>query len=100
MANTQVKQLQPNVGKIKADFSNNEELIKRLSIEDSPFEVITKDGASFGVMGNYRLTSKSTDEQSVKSELEKITWNRIIQVVMILNELKDKIDNNKKEDKV
>ena len=99
MANTQVKQLQPNVGKIKADFSNNEELIKRLSIEDSPFEVITKDGASFGVMGNYRLTSKSTDAESVKSELEKITWNRIIQVVMILNELKEKI-NIKKEDKV
>jgi translation elongation factor P/translation initiation factor 5A len=99
MANTQVKQLQPNVGKIKADFSNNEELIKRLSIEDSPFEVITKDGASFGVMGNYRLTSKSTDAESVKSELEKITWNRVIQVVMILNELKEKI-NIKKEDKV
>ena len=97
MANTQVKQLQPNVGKIKGDFSNNEELIKRLSIEDSPFEVITKDGVSFGVMGNYRLTSKSTDEQSVKSELEKITWNRIIQVVMILNELKEKLEINKKD---
>ena len=97
MANTQVKQLQPNASKIKGDFSNNEELIKRLSIEDSPFEVITKDGVSFGVMGNYRLTSKSTDEQSVKSELEKITWNRIIQVVMILNELKEKLEINKKD---
>jgi len=99
MANTQVKQLQPNASKIKGDFSKNEEIIKRLSIEDSPFEVITKDGASFGVMGNYRLTSKSTSAESVKSELEKITWNRIIQVVMILNELKEKI-NIKKEDKV
>jgi hypothetical protein len=97
MANTQVKQLQPNASKIKGDFSNNKELIKRLSIEDSPFEVITKDGVSFGVMGNYRLTSKSTDEQSVKSELEKITWNRIIQVVMILNELKEKLEINKKD---
>ncbi len=99
MGSTKVKQLQPNVGSIKADYSKNEELIKRDSIKDSPFEVITKEGKSFGVMGNYRLTEESNDAESVKSELEKITWNRIIQVVMILNELKEKL-NNKKEEKV
>ena len=88
---TKVKQLQPNVGKINPDYSNNEELIKRLSIKDSPFEVITKDGESFGVMGNYRLTEPGKDAETIKEELEKITWNRIIQVVMILDEIKKKL---------
>jgi hypothetical protein len=50
-------------------------------------------------MGSYRLTEESKDAESVKSELEKITWNRVIQVVMILNELKEKL-NIKKEEKV
>ena len=94
---TKVKQLQPNAGPISPDYSNNEELIKRLSVEDSPFEVITKDGESFGVMGNYRLTEPGNDPEKIKAELKKITWNRVIQVVMILDELKSKL---KKEEKV
>ena len=94
---TKVKQLQPNVGKINPDYSNNEELIKRLNIKDSPFEVITKDGESFGVMGNYRLTEPGKNAETIKQELENITWNRVIQVVMILDEIKNKI---KKEEKV
>ena len=93
---TKVKQLQPNVGKINPDYSNNEELIKRLSIKDSPFEVITKDGESFGVMGNYRLTEPGKDAETIKEELEKITWNRIIQVVMILDEIKNKLAKDEK----
>ena len=76
---TKVKKLQPNVGNINPDYSNNEELIKRFSIKDSPFEVITKDEQSFGVMGNYRLTEPNEDPKLVEAELEKITWNRIIQ---------------------
>lgn len=93
---TKVKKLQPNVGKINPDYSNNEELIKRFSIKDSPFEVITKNGQSFGVMGNYRLTEPNEDPKLVEAELEKITWNRVIQIVMILDEIKSKIKTEEK----
>jgi hypothetical protein len=96
---TKVKELRPNVGKINPDYSNNEELIKRNQIKDSPFEVITKDGKSFGVMGNYRLTEPNKDPRKIEAELEKITWNRVIQVIMILDEIKEKI-NNKTTEKV
>lgn len=94
---TKIKKLQPNVGKINPDYSNNEELIKRISVKDSPFEVITKDGKSFGVMGNYRLTEPSNDPKLIEAELEKITWNRVIQIIMILDEIKEKINNKTKE---
>lgn len=96
MKDTLVKQLQPNVSKNKKE-SSNEELIKRVQIKDSPFEVITQDGYSFGVMGNYRLTEKSNDAKDIEKQLKKITWNRIIQIVMILDEVKSKI---KKQEEV
>jgi len=94
MEDTKVKQLQPNAKKVNKEDSGSEELIKRKQITDSPFEVITRDGYSFGVMGNYRLTEPNYSEDQVKQvskELEKITWNRIVQVIMILDEIKDKL---------
>ena len=94
MEDTKVKQLQPNAKKVNKKESGNEELIKRKQITDSPFEVITRDGYSFGVMGNYRVTEQNYSKYQVKEvskELEKITWNRIIQVIMILDEIKNKL---------
>ena len=97
MVDTKVKQLQPNVEKVVKEDYGKEELIKRKQVKDSPFEVITQDGYSFGVMGNYRLTEKSNDAKDVEKQLKKITWNRIIQIVMILDEVKSKI---KKQEEV
>jgi hypothetical protein len=96
MIDTKVKQLQPNAKEVNKEDSGNKELIKRISIKNSPFEVITTEGKSFGVMGNYRLTEPSKDAKIVKKELEKITWNRIIQVMMILEEVKEKVNNKNK----
>ena len=56
--------------------------------------MITRDVYSFGVMGNYRLTEQNYSKNQVKEvskELEKITWNRVVQVIMILDEIKDKL---------
>lgn len=97
MVDTKVKQLQPNAEKVDKKDSGKKELIKRVQIKDSPFEVITQDGYSFGVMGNYRLTEKSNDPKEIAKELKKITWNRVIQIVMILDEVKSKI---KKQEEV
>lgn len=49
-------------------------------------------------MGDYRLTEKSNSARKVKEELKKITWNRIIQVVMLLDEVKSKINKKIKEE--
>lgn len=75
---------------------SGEELIKREEIKNTPFQVITVKGESFGVMGDYRLTEKGNSVKAVKEDLKKITWNRLVQVIMILDEVKNKIKEEKK----
>ncbi len=91
MEETKIKQLHTNVNGTDKENSG-EELVKRENIEDSPFQIITQEGYSFGVMGEYRVTDKDNDKSKIKKELKKITWNRIVQVIMILDELKTKIN--------
>ena len=99
MVNTKLKQSQANAEKTHSKDSGTSEnqTIKRVEIADSPFHVITIDGMSFGVMGDYRLTEKSASEAEVRKELSKITWNRIVQVIMLLDEVKNKIINKIKK---
>lgn len=94
MTDIDVKELQQNV----EEADKNGSLIERESIENSPFTVISIEGYHFGVMGDYRLTEKSNNKEEIIEELSKITWNRIIQIVMILDEVKNKL-NIKKEEK-
>jgi len=76
----------------KDSLSKNKELIKRVDVKNSPFTIITVNKKHFGVMGQYRITEESNSIKKIKDDLEKITWDRIIQVMMILNE---KLDQEK-----
>lgn len=68
------------------------ELVRRTDIKDSPFQVVTTEGKTFGVMGKWRITEAEESneenfeevEEKVIQELERMTWNRVIQVIMIL----------------
>jgi lipopolysaccharide assembly outer membrane protein LptD (OstA) len=93
METLQLKKSSQNVKEVnkKDSSTKNEELIQRLQVPESPFTVITAEGKSFGVMGEYRITEDYDDKEDVRNELEKITWNRMVQVFMILQEVtKDK----------
>ncbi len=85
-----------NAKKADKKGSGNEELIERRPIENSPFTVISVEGKHFGVMGEYRITEEKGNRGEVEDELRCITWNRIIQVMMILEEIRGK---DKKFDK-
>lgn len=67
---------------------SNSELIKRTNIENSPFEVIsfTEKNEHFGAMGEYRLTEIYDTMEKAKEKVEQVTWNRVIQVIMLLIE--------------
>ncbi len=84
-----VKELHTNVNGTDK-VNSGEELVKRKDIKETPFQVITTEGVSFGAMGEYRVTEKCETVKEVEKELKKITWNRIIQVMMILEEVKNK----------
>tara|TARA_B100001094_G_C18039641_1_gene724339 strand:- start:712 stop:1005 length:294 start_codon:yes stop_codon:yes gene_type:complete len=94
MTDINVKELQQNVE--AADKKDS--LIERENIEDSPFTIVSIEEEHFGVMGEYRLTEKYSNKEELKKELSKITWNRIIQIVMVLDEVKQKL-NLKSEEK-
>ncbi len=86
-----------NVEKTNKPNSNSEELIERIEVKDTPFTVIITEGMIFGVMGIYRVTEKygiegiiEEDREEIKEmvidEVREITWNRIVQVMMLLME--------------
>jgi hypothetical protein len=78
----------------KADKEESSMMIERNPIEGSPFTVITlEENTHFGVMGEYRVTEEKNSRGEVEDELRCITWNRIIQVMMILEEIKGKDKN-------
>lgn len=89
-----------NANKVNKNDSLSSEMIERDEIKDSPFTVISMNGESFGVMGDYRLTEKSGSKSEIIEKLEKITWNRIIQVMMILKEVDEKNKTNNKVNKL
>jgi len=69
-----------------AEMQENTELVKRLDVKDSPFQVIETKGEFFGAMANYRLTEVYETEAECREALEEFTWNRVVQVMMLLNE--------------
>ena len=80
------------VGKLKYASEEikeeNKELITRKNVKDSPFEVIgiTDKNEYFAVLGEYRITEKFKSEKEAIKEVKGISWNRVIQVMMILIE--------------
>ena len=91
--NKESKQSQQNVKEVAKEGSS--ETISRENVKDSPFTIITIDGKSFGTMGDYRLTEEGTIKE-IRKQLKTITWNRIIQVIMLLDEMKNNLKTNKK----
>jgi len=61
-------------------------LIEREEVQDTPFVIVKVEDMYFGTMGKYAVTESYYEKEKVKEELEKITWNRLVQVVGILIE--------------
>lgn len=70
----------------------SEELIKRTEVENSPFIIININDEYFGTLGKYRITEIYNNFNDCKNDLEKITWNRITQVIQLIFET---LKNNK-----
>lgn len=68
------------------DNSKSSKLIEREDLAKTPFTVVTTNGESFGTMGKYRITEFYATKEEVKKDLEQMTWNRIVQVAMLVAE--------------
>lgn len=83
-----------NMDVVELDSRNSgNEVIERFQVEKSPFTIISVNGEHFGVMGEYRMTESYESRGACEKELKQITWNRIIQVMMVLEEIRSKDEN-------
>lgn len=73
--------------------SSREGEVERKEIENSPFTAIRIGDECFGSMGKYRITEVYESIEEVEKELEVITWNRIVQVVILMIETKKENEN-------
>lgn len=73
---------------ITDNLDSNSELIQRKEVKDSPFTIISliEQKEHFAVLGEYRITEKYKSAEVAEAEVKKVTWDRIIQVTMILHE--------------
>lgn len=64
---------------------SNYELVKHHEVQGTPFTIIelVDEKKIFGVLGNYRMTEPMKTVAEAQTELQKITWNRILQVIGI-----------------
>ena len=71
------------------DHPKAEEMFEKLPIENSPFVVIRQsdNGKCFAVFGKYKITEDMTDVEECIKVASEITWNRMIQVMTLVNEM-------------
>lgn len=74
----------------KANKQGSSELVQREQLKNTPFTMIGLENRWFGTMGEYRMTEEYESKEELENELSNITWNRIIQVMMVLDEIKSK----------
>lgn len=73
-----------------AEMQENTELVKKIEMEDTPFTIVELEGRFFGTMGNYRLTEQFDSFEECEEVMKEFSWNRVIQVMMLLvDKLKD-----------
>jgi len=61
--------------------------VKTTELEGTPFILIEEAGGYYGIMGKYRLTEKKESLEEVKEEITEMSWNNIVKVMMIVNDI-------------
>lgn len=64
--------------------------VEMISVKDTPFHAVREGEDWFVVMGNYRITENLESKEKAIEECRTITWNRLIQVIGIMLNIKQK----------
>ena len=65
----------------------NEQLVKRYEIENTPFVIVYLDNVYFGTIGQYKITTDYETREEAEEATTKLTWNNITNLIILLNEL-------------
>jgi len=61
-----------------------EPLFTRTEVENTPFVIISHEDTHFGTFGKFKITEDYLTLEQCKTELEKITWNRLVQIISLV----------------
>lgn len=70
------------------NYSNELEFIK---VDNTPFTIVRIKKEYFGLIGEHRITEKYDTLDEIQEVIEKITWDRIVQVIWAITEKYNKI---------
>lgn len=65
------------------DKPQTEQLLEQHKVEDTPFTIIKYGEQWFLTMGKYRLTEPSKSREIIEEQINDVSWNRIMQVIMV-----------------
>lgn len=88
LSNTQQSQEEQT----KQEFGNKE-ILKFEEVKDTPFTIVEQEGKYFGVLGQHRITEVFEEKTKLQTELKKVNWNKVVQVIWAVAE---KFNKNKK----
>lgn len=77
----------------KETDNKNYSLIEKTDVEDTPFMIISTEEGHFIVMGENRLSEPYKNKAEALTAAKKITWNRIVQVILIISDKLETIKN-------
>lgn len=79
--------------KMVKDNPEAKELFSKKIVENTPFVIITDNekNKSFATFSKYKITEDFDTIEECENHVKTITWNRLIQIIALVNEiLKDK----------
>ena len=83
---------------VDANEQKGESLINYIPVEETPFTIVElkEEEKFFGVMGEYRLTEKFDSFMECKEDMTKLSWNNIIKVGTIIQQIVEKMPKDEK----
>nr|WAE43697.1 MAG: hypothetical protein [Microviridae sp.] len=66
------------------DEAEPEQLIEKIEIEGTPFNIIKINNEYFGTFGKYRITEVNEQEETVRKQLIEYSWNNIVKIMTLV----------------
>lgn len=78
------------------DKENSSAELEFTAIENTPFTIVKQGNEYFSIIGKHRITESYLSKEICKTETEKITWDRIVQVIWAVAEKINNLDEQLK----
>lgn len=66
-----------------SETTEKEELLEQHKVQDTPFTIVKYGEQWFLTMGKYRLTEPSKSREIIEQQINDVSWDRIMQVMMV-----------------